>query len=85
MKNFISHKQVYTKQHRTKLIKIILDIQVKLYSVQFNSVTKLCLTLCNPMDCSTPGFHVHHQLPELAQTHVHQVSGIIQPSLYSVN
>ena len=32
-----------------------------------------CLTLCNPTDCSTPGFSVHHQLPELTQTHVHQV------------
>ena len=37
-------------------------------SVQF---TKLCLTFCDPMDCSTPGFSVHHQLPELAQTHVY--------------
>ena len=38
-------------------------------SVQFSSVTQSCLTLCDPMDCSTPGFPVHHQLPELAQTH----------------
>ena len=38
------------------------------------SVAQSCLTLCDPMDCSTPGFPVHHQLPELAQTHVHQVS-----------
>ena len=38
--------------------------------VQFSSVTQSCPTLCNPMDCSTPGFFVHHQLPELAQTHV---------------
>ena len=36
------------------------------------SSAQLCLTLCNPMDCSTPGFPVHHQLPELAQTHVKQ-------------
>ena len=43
-----------------------------LSSVQFSSVTQSCLTLCNPMDCSTPGFPVHHQLLELAQTHVHQ-------------
>ena len=35
---------------------------------QFSSVAQLCLTLCNPMDCSTPGFPFHHQLPELAQT-----------------
>ena len=37
-------------------------------------------TLCDPMDCSTPGFPVHHQLPGLTQTHVHQVSDAIQPS-----
>ena len=46
-----------------------------------NSVQSLsCLTFCNPMDCSTPGFPVHHQVPELAQTHVHQVGDAIQPS-----
>ena len=39
-----------------------------------------CLTLCDPMDCSTLGFPVHHQLPELAPTHVHRVSDTIQPS-----
>ena len=47
---------------------------------QFNSVAQSCLTLCDPMDCSTPGFPVHHQLPELVQTHVHQVSDAVQPS-----
>ena len=41
---------------------------------QFSSVAQSCLTLCNPMDCSTPGLPVHHQLLELAQTQVHQVS-----------
>ena len=40
-------------------------------SVQFSSVTQSCPTLCNPMDCSTPGLPVHHQLPEFTQTHVH--------------
>ena len=49
-------------------------------SVQFSSVAQLCLTLCNPMDCSMPGFPVHHQLPEPTQTHVHWVSDTIQPS-----
>ena len=39
--------------------------------VQFSSVIQSCPTLCDPMDCSTPGFPVHHQLPELGQTHVH--------------
>ena len=45
------------------------------------SVTKLCSTLCGPMDCSTPGFPVYHHFPELAQTHVHRVSDAVQPSL----
>ena len=49
-------------------------------SVQFSSVSELCLTLCNPMDCSTPGFPIHHQLLEFAQAHVHRVSDAIQPS-----
>ena len=49
-------------------------------SVQFSSVAQLCLTLCNPTDCSTPGFPVHQQLPELAQAQVHRVSDAIQPS-----
>ena len=47
---------------------------------QFSWVTHSCLTLCNPMDYSTPGFPVHHQLPELAQTHVHRGGDAIQPS-----
>ena len=51
-----------------------------LNSVQFSSVAQSCLTLCDPMDCSTPGLPVHHQLPEFTQTHVHRVSDAIQPS-----
>ena len=49
-------------------------------SVYFSSVAQSCLTLCDPMDCSTPSFPVHHQLLELAQTHVHRVGDTIQPS-----
>jgi len=49
-------------------------------SVQFNSVAQSCPTLCNPMNCSTPGLPVHHQLPEFTQTHVHRVGDAIQPS-----
>ena len=49
-------------------------------SVQFISVTQLCPTLCDPMDCSTSGFPVHHQLPELTQTHIHRVDEAIQRS-----
>ena len=50
------------------------------HSVQFSSVAQSCLTLCNPMDCSTQGLPVHHQLPEFTQTHVHWVGEAIQPS-----
>ena len=50
------------------------------YREWFTSVTQSCLTLCDLMDCSMPGFPVHHQLPEPAQTHVHQVGDVIQPS-----
>ena len=47
---------------------------------EFSSVTQSCPTLCDPMNHSTPGLPVHHQLPEFTQTHVHQVSDAIQPS-----
>ena len=50
------------------------------FSVKFSSVAQSCLTLCNPMNHSTPGLPVHHQLPESTQTHVHWVSDAIQPS-----
>ena len=47
---------------------------------QFSSVAQSCLTLCDPMNCGTPGLPVHHQLLEFTQTHIHQVSDAIQPS-----
>ena len=47
------------------------------------SITQLCLTLCDPMDCNTPGFPVFYHLPELAQTHVHWAGNVIQPSVLS--
>ena len=49
-------------------------------SIQFSSVAHSCLTLCDPMNCSTPGLPVHHQLPEFTQTHIHWVGDAIQPS-----
>ena len=49
-------------------------------SVQFSSVSQSCPTLCDPMNRSTPGLPVHHQLLEFTQTHVHQVDDAIQPS-----
>ena len=51
-----------------------------LSSVQFSSAAQSCPTLCNPMNRSTPGLPVHHQLQEFTQTHVHRVSDAIQPS-----
>ena len=48
--------------------------------IQFRSVTQFCPTLCEPMDCSTPGFPVHHQLPQLTQIHVYQVGDAIKQS-----
>ena len=72
---------------KTTLIYKVLDYRKKksshklfIMDVQFSSVTQLCPTLCDPMDCSTPGFPVHCKLPELAQTHVYWVSDAIQPS-----
>ena len=50
------------------------------YNAQFSSVAQSCPTLCDPMNGSTPGLPVHHQLLEPTQTHVHRVSDAIQPS-----
>ena len=61
-------------------VMIVLCYRAKVTLSQFSSVAQSCLTLCDPMDCSMPGFQVDHQLMELAQTHVHQVSDAIQPS-----
>ena len=52
----------------------------RIYSLQFSLVAQLCLTLCDPMDSSTPGLPVHHQLLEATQTHVHCVGDAIQLS-----
>ena len=57
----------YTQNHRFHIL-------------QFSSLTKSCPTLCDPVNRSTPGLPVHHQLPEFTQTHIHQVSHAIQPS-----
>jgi len=63
---------------------LLKQIYQKLYqwylSVQFSSVAQSCPTLCNPMNCSTPGLPVYHQLPEFTLTHVHRVGDAIQPS-----
>ena len=63
-----------------KLLKSRSPNQRGIQSVQFSSVTQLRPTLCNPMNCSTPGLPVHHQLLEFTQTHAHRVGDAIQPS-----
>ena len=76
-----------SSQYSALLLQVILEYKqwyfskliTLFHSVQFSSVAQLCLTPCNPMDCSMPGFPVHHQLPKFAQTHVHRVSDAIQP------
>ena len=60
-------------------------LYLQVASVQSSSVTQSCPVLCDPMDCSTPGFPVHHQLPEFVQTHVHWVSEAIHPSQVLTN
>ena len=62
------------------LSKLFINTWQELPSVQFSSVAQSCPTLCDPMNRSTPGLPVHHQLPEFTQTHVHRVTDAIQPS-----
>ena len=58
---------------------LLLNLPIRA-GVQFSSVAQLCLTLCDPMNRSTPGLPVHHQLSEFAQTHAHQGGDAIQPA-----
>ena len=78
---WLSHSMKYSERITSmkKVNKSLWIIQFK-PSVQFSSVAQSCLTLCDPMNCSTPGLPVHHQLPEFTQTHVHRFSDAIQPS-----
>ena len=67
--------------HSSKLLSLLwLFPSFLVMVVQFSSVVQLCPALCDPMDCSTPGLPVCHQLPEFTQTYVHWVSDVIQPS-----
>ena len=85
----LNHQGSLNKQTNTKINKIPEPVRVRkvngigLGSVQFSSVTQSCLTLCNPMDYSMPGLPVHHQLPKLAQNHVHWVGDAILCLLFS--
>ena len=59
---------------------VCINTHIDIYIYQFSSVAQSCPTLCDPMNCSTPGLPVHHQLPEFTQGHVDRVSDAIQPS-----
>ena len=88
--NLYQRRQKYTE--RKKALQQVaagkldshMQIRVTTYpltiSVQFSSVAQSCPTLCDPMNYSTPGLPVHHQLQEFTQTHAHQVGDAIQPS-----
>ena len=69
-----SERQIRVNTMRT----VFLNATILISFLQFSSVAQSCPTLCGRMDCSRPGFPVHHQLLEIAQTHVHQVSDAIQ-------
>ena len=73
----LTFKKIYITE-----VQFIYNVLLLYYSdsVQFSSVAQSCPTLCNPMNRSTPGLPVSHQLPEFTQTHVHQVSDAIQSS-----
>ena len=66
--------------HKVATTADLLHVPLLFSSVQFSSVAQSCPTLCDPMNRSTPGLPVHHQLPEFTQTHAHRVSDAIQTS-----
>ena len=72
-----NHKFIFSDQQAVGADVLTLNTKE---AVQFSSVAQSCPTLCDPMNRSTPGLPVHHQLPEFTQTHVHRVSDAIQPS-----
>ena len=83
--HFIPFHFIYSSgmKHFSKLLtksEALKSWRIFLTSVQFSSVAQSCPTLCDPMNHSTSGLPVHHQLPEFTQTHVHRVSDAIQPS-----
>ena len=76
----VSKVTLTTSYNKSPFLSFYLSIHPSIHPVQIRSVAQSCLTLCDPMNCSTPGLPVHHQLPEFTQTHVHRVSDAIQPS-----
>ena len=70
----------FRNHHEKTFVDNVTLSSCKIRSDQIRSVTQSCPNLCNPMNRSTPGLPVHHQLPEFTKTHVHRVSDAIQPS-----
>ena len=69
------------KESEEELKSLLMKVKEESEKVGFSSVQSLsCPTLCDPMNCSTPGIPIHHHLPEFIQTHVHRVGDAIQPS-----
>ena len=80
---FLEYFKIYAMMEATQMsISRQLDKKavVHIHNGLFSSVAQSCLTLCDPMNHSTPGFPVHHQLPEFTQTHIHRVADAIRPS-----
>ena len=79
MKKQASYLFIFLRKKKIQESLIKMSV-IPLSTPQFSSVAQSSPTICDPMDCSTPGFPVHHQLPELTQIHVHWVSDSFQPS-----
>ena len=79
MKGQLCQKRLSSNIHSSNIAQF-LNAFCKYGTVQFSSVAQSCPTLCDPMNYSTPGLPVHHQLPKFTQTQVHRVSDAIQPS-----
>ena len=78
--NFIQRRKgdrriyMWKKKHTLPIYALFLkSYSQEICAVQFSSVAQLCPSLCDPMNCSAPGLHVHHQLPQFTQTHIHRV------------
>ena len=83
--SFPVESKLWEHAHSISYICNILNSNMREESDQIRSVAQSCLSLCDPMNRSTPGLPVHHQLPEFTETHVHRVSDAIQPSQEPIN
>ena len=80
--DIIIHFAFHIYSNNSNIITRLLYILMKVWLNQFSSVAQPCPTLCDPIDYSTPGFPVHHQLPDPTQTHVHLINHLILCSVF---